>query len=277
MFKPTARILALVGLLLAVTSVNAQKERLMAIGGGARPPFALTRFIQWAGSEKATLLIITWASGEAEASFAAAAKEFQANNPAAIIHAPTLPLDSAKRAQFLEQLKSATGIYFTGGDQNRVMDVLDQDSGLKRALLAKYHAGTPFGGTSAGTAILTSPMITGEGDFTVINGSQVKTRLGLDLLPGVIMDQHFIKRQRQNRLFGLIWQHQDKLGLGIDEGAALLIIGNRTAEVIGTSQIMMVDGRAQPGALNIRLLSHGDILDLRTRRITHGRKVYPKQ
>ena len=157
------------------------------------------------------------------------------------------------------------------------MDALDKDSDLKRVLLAKYHAGIPFGGTSAGTAIMTSPMITGQGDFTVIDGSQVKTREGLDLLPGVILDQHFIKRQRQNRLFGLIWQHQDKLGLGIDEGAALLITGNRIAKVIGNSRVMMVDGRAQQGALIIRLLFHGDTLDLRTRRITHGRKLYLKQ
>jgi cyanophycinase-like exopeptidase len=57
------------------------------------------------------------------------------------------------------------------------------------------------------TAVCAAPtrrMMTGDGDFTVIDGRKVDTREGLCLLPGTIVDQHFLKRQWENRLFGLI-------------------------------------------------------------------------
>ncbi len=85
------------------------------------------------------------------------------------------------------------------------MEVLKRRVAFFQILKLRYDAGTVFGGTSAGAAIMSSQMITGEGDFTVIDGKKVQTSLGLGLLPDdVIVDQHFIKRQRQNRLFGLI-------------------------------------------------------------------------
>ena len=64
-------------------------------------------------------------------------------------------------------------------------------------------------------------MITGGGDHTVLDGQKVEVRAGLGLLPGVILDQHFLKRQRQNRLFGLVLDHPRLLGVGVDEGTAL--------------------------------------------------------
>ncbi len=87
----------------------------------------------------------------------------------------------------------------------------------------RHAEGVVFGGTSAGAAVMSLRMITGEGDFTVIDGDQVEVRAGLGLLPGVIVDQHFVKRQRENRLFGLVLKHPDERGVGIDEGTALLV------------------------------------------------------
>ena len=145
----------------------------------------------------------------------------------------------------------------------KVMDVL-KDATLLRALKKSYEDGVVFGGTSAGTAIMSDKMITGEGDFTVIDGKQVEISQGLGLLPDdVIVDQHFIKRQRQNRLFGLILQNRRMYGIGIDEGAALLILDNRYGEVVGTSQVMIVNSSKKNGALNIFLLKPGEWLNLR--------------
>ncbi|MFN2500691.1 MAG: Type 1 glutamine amidotransferase-like domain-containing protein [Pyrinomonadaceae bacterium] len=52
----------------------------------------------------------------------------------------------------MQQLKDATGVFFSGGDQNRIMDVL-ADHGLLGLLKQKYGSGTPFGGTSAEAAV----------------------------------------------------------------------------------------------------------------------------
>jgi beta-lactamase class A len=107
-------------------------------------------------------------------------------------------------------------------------------------------------------------MITGEGDFKIIDGAKVDTRAGLGLLPdNILVDQHFIKRQRENRLFGLMLQGPELFGLGIDEGTAVLVSDNRKAEVVGASSVMFIK-RTQDRSLSIHLTSAGDTVDLVT-------------
>jgi cyanophycinase len=112
-----------------------------------------------------------------------------------------------------------------------------------------------FGGTSAGAAAMSRIMITGEGDFTVIDAAGVITREGLGLLPGVIVDQHFLRRSRHNRLFALVLANPRELGIGIDEDAAILARDGE-AEVVG-GPVLLVDGAEKPGALVLRLVPPG--------------------
>ncbi len=244
-----------------VFNVSAQ-QRLVLIGGGARPAESLARFVEWAGGkEKARILIITWASGVPVESFDALKKDFEKFPVVAFEHAPLTPLDADKRAKFLEQLRNATGVFFSGGDQNRIMEVL-KDEPLYNALREKYEAGTAFGGTSAGAALMSTPMMTGENDLSVIDGKKVGTRQGLGLIPNAIFDQHFIKRQRQNRLFGLVLANPKMLGVGIDEDTALLVRNNRFAEIAGASYVMIVDGSSKKATFMINLLKAGEKFDL---------------
>jgi cyanophycinase len=252
-------------MILMFLQTNAQ-ERLIIVGGGKRPEAAMAKFVEWAGKERAHILIIPWATSEPQASFDYLKKDLAAFNPKEIELAPVAPLTEEKKNKFLEQLKNATGVFFTGGDQVRIMEVL-KDVSLLQSLQQRYGGGTVFGGTSAGAAIMSSQMITGEGDFTVIDGKMVETKGGLGLLPAdVIVDQHFIKRQRQNRLFGLILRNREKFGIGIDEDTALVLIDNRYGEVVGTRQIMMVKAQKSDGALIVHLLQPGEWLDLRKRK-----------
>jgi cyanophycinase len=238
------------------------EERLILVGGGPRPPAALSRFVEWAGKDQPRILVIAWATQEPQASFKAIVKDFASYRTTAIELAPIAPLTSDTRKKFLSQLKEATGVFFTGGDQVRIMNVL-KDVSLADALRERYHAGVVFGGTSAGTAIMSRRMITGEGEFTVIDGEKVQTSEGLGLLPeSVIVDQHFIKRQRSNRLFGLVLKDRKALGVGIDEGTALIVSNNRYAEVVGASQVMLIDALARQGALTIYLIKPGEKIDL---------------
>ena len=250
---------------LLVFNVSAQ-EKLVLIGGGKRPPEAIARFVDWAGAEKARILIVTWASGVPQESFDAIKRDFAAYQIASFENAPLAPLNEQKREQFLTQLKTVTGVFFTGGDQNRIMDVL-QDETLYRSLRERYNAGVVFGGTSAGTAALSNPMMTGEADLKIIDGAKVGVRKGLGLLPNAILDQHFIKRQRENRLFGLILQNPTLLGIGIDEDTAVLVEDNRRGEVVGITQVMFIDAHRRKGAILIHLLKAGESFDLKKRRM----------
>jgi len=255
-------------LILLFSQANAQ-QRLVIVGGGERPKAAMSKFVEWAGgAAQARILFIPWATSEPEASFKYFKESLAAFSLQEIEAAPVPPLNEEKKNKFLSQLKNATGVFFGGGDQTRIMTAL-KDESLLQALKQRYAAGTVFGGTSAGAAIMSAQMITGEGDFTVIDGSKVQTNLGLGLLPDyVIVDQHFIKRQRENRLFGLILQNPKKFGVGIDESTAILVTDNRFAEVVGASQVMLVSANAgQRQALIIYLAQPGDRFDLRKRKL----------
>lgn len=245
------------------------QQRLVIVGGGERPRAAMSKFVEWAGgSARARILFIPWATSEPEASYKYFKESLAAFSPQETEIAPIAPLTEEKKSKFLSQLKNATGIFFGGGDQVRIMNAL-KDESLLKALKERYAAGTVFGGTSAGAAIMSSQMITGEGDFTVIDGSKVQTNFGLGLLPDyVIVDQHFIKRQRENRLFGLILQNPEKFGIGIDESTAILVTDNRFAEVVGASQVMLVSAKGgDRRALIIYLAQPGERFDLRKRKL----------
>ena len=80
----------------------------------------------------------------------------------------------------------------------------------------------------------------------------------------MILDQHFVRRQRENRLFSLVLAHPRLLGVGIDEGAALLVRADRHAEAVG-GPVMAVDGRHQ-GELRVYLMNPGETFDLEKRK-----------
>ena len=253
--------------LLATISIAAPAvatEHLVLVGGGERPVAAMQRFVDWAGGPRARLLMILWATEYPKESYESLREDFGALHPGSIEAAPLQPLTPESRADFLKQLEAATGVFFSGGDQTRVMEVL-KDTGLLDAIRAKHRGGTVFGGTSAGTAVMSRIMITGEGDFTVLDGTKVETREGLDLIRGVIVDQHFLKRQRENRLFGLLLQNPQQLGVGVNEDAAVLVTDSRHAEVVG-GLVMIVDGRGGKDELHLTIVRPGQRYDLVKRR-----------
>lgn len=152
-------------------------------------------------------------------------------------------------------LERADLIWMGGGDQVLLMAAL-VESGLDEVVRARAAAGVTCGGTSAGAAVMTRVMITGEGDgLEKIAAGATHTATGLGLLPGAIVDQHFLARQRANRLIGAVLDHPELVGFGIDERTALVVTGGRV-EVAGEGQVVVVDAReaaverTEPGALS---------------------------
>ncbi|HLA96066.1 MAG TPA: cyanophycinase [Pyrinomonadaceae bacterium] len=241
------------------------QQRLLVIGGGERPPEAMKKFVEWSGGTRSRILVITWASGVPDESFESLDKGFRAVNAGIVEHAPVRPLDAETRKRFVEQLNNSTGVFFSGGDQNRIMDVLADDE-LLRQIKRKYDAGTPFGGTSAGAAVMSDPMMTGEADLKVLDGSKVGVRKGLGFIPNIIFDQHFLVRQRHNRLFGLVMTHPEMLGIGIDEDNAVLIMNNKELLAVGTTWVMLIDARNKKGAMVVTFLKSGEKFDLKKRK-----------
>lgn len=258
--------LAILAAVLFLTFAASGQQRLLVIGGGERPLEAMKKFVDWSGGANSRILVITWASGVPAESYASLEKGFIAAGAANIVHAPLSPLDDEKRTEFIEQLKIATSIFFSGGDQNRIMDVL-ADQRLLNSILSKYNTGTPVGGTSAGAAAMSDPMMTGEADLKILDGKKVGVRKGMGLIQNVIFDQHFLVRQRHNRLFGLIIENPKMLGIGIDEDTAVLIEDNRRLTVSGKTQVFLVGNTEEPGKLTLHILRSPEKFDLRKLKI----------
>jgi len=243
-------------LTLAIASISSAQEKLIIIGGGPnRPAAALKQFSDWSGQEQGRILIITWASEIpmeiAESLMRDFGNQFQGHFGFSL----TAPQTFKERQLFLYQLKLATGVFFSGGDQSRIMAAFRDPDGkaLQQALEQAYASGKVFGGTSAGTAVMSRHMIMGD----PINGT-VPLSNGLGFLPEhLIVDQHFSQRNRVARLL----QAQDQAGtffaIGIDEDTALVVLNRRESRVLGDHQVRIFKGHSS--AVEEISLKSGDV------------------
>jgi cyanophycinase len=151
-------------------------------------------------------------------------------------------LDPKDAATAIRAVKDATFIWFPGGDQGRLVKALE-NTGIPEAIRARYQAGALVAGTSAGAAVMSKLMMTGEADLQSITARRTELVDGLGLWPDVIVDQHFLKRQRNNRLISAVLDHPEVIGIGIDETTAVFVTGGRRFEVLGKSSVLVVDGR----------------------------------
>jgi cyanophycinase len=147
-----------------------------------------------------------------------------------------------------------------------LIDVL-LDTPLHQNLLELHRRGCVIGGTSAGAAVMSEIMITGderrksrEGrGWSTIEAENVITVRGFGLVEEAIVDQHFVARKRHNRLMSLVLEKPTLVGLGIDESTAVLIRPDGAYEVLGNNQVIVYDARRAKAFLSEtgRLGGHG--------------------
>ena len=150
-----------------------------------------------------------------------------------------------------ETIEAADLIWMPGGDQNRLMAAL-QKADLVNAIRDRHRKGATVGGTSAGAAVQSGVMITGEAPLDTIRRGATVTADGLDLWPGVIVDQHFVRRQRFQRLLAAVLDRPQLVGVGIDEGTAAVgdrheIRGDRHRSGVGDRRPQGDGGARQEG------------------------------
>lgn len=185
----------------------------------------------------------------------------------------------ASEAAEVAKIARAGAIWFTGGDQSRIVAALvaadGRDSPMLAAIRARHRAGAVIGGTSAGAAVMSDPMLTGGDPVAAVapgRGEQVTTGPGLGFLRGAVVDQHFDARERLPRLLAVLATRpaRARYGFGIAEDTALVIDGGR-AMVAGKGLVTVVDARdarIRRGAglhargLVVHLLAEGDTLPL---------------
>ena len=140
----------------------------------------------------------------------------------------------------LERLKSATGVFFTGGNQLRLSTILGGTS-VAKSLRLMNAGGVHLAGTSAGAAFMSEHMIAfGEEGASPIAGA-VRLAPGLGLTNRFIIDQHFRQRDRLGRLLAALAFNPFAIGLGLDEDTAAFIGPDNTLEAAGSGSITVVD------------------------------------
>ena len=234
-------------LLISCSQNKSQKGHLIIIGGGSRPDYIMGKIVQLAGSEKARIVIVPSASSKPLETALYQKKQFESYNPESVdyILSTNSVVDSDSN---LEKLDDATGIFISGGDQRRLSKSLLGTEVLDK-IKSIYDNGGVIGGTSAGAAVMSKIMITGDElinqdttySFISIQKENIDTKEGFGFITNAIIDQHFVKRKRYNRLISLVLEHPDHVGIGIDESTAIWVKPDNTFEVLGESSVIVLD------------------------------------
>ncbi len=221
---------------------------LFIIGGGERPESMMKRFIGLAqGFQSGKILIFPMASSvpdEVGPEQVSQLRNYGAQN----VEYRILSREQALDPENVKWLDEIGGVFFSGGVQSRLAEVLIGTPILER-LQELYRQGATIGGTSAGAAVLSEIMITGDeqreaGDeesFTTIQAKNIVTAQGFAFIKSAIIDQHFVARKRHNRLISLIAENPELLGIGIDESTAVIVLPDQTLEVIGQNNVIIYD------------------------------------
>ncbi|MBK7876141.1 MAG: cyanophycinase [Planctomycetes bacterium] len=316
--------------------LDGAKGWLCIVGGGGTTDAMYERMLAAAGGKDAKVVILPQASELADTG--AGSMEVWKKHGATDVEW----LDLKDPARDQAKVRAAQVIWFPGGVQTRLMKAL-HEAGIVEIVRQRFVDGAVVGGTSAGAAVMSDVMITGDYDLgfkepaQAASGSSVEdpprlaagTRrriaadsaavssadgpaskgdptqgadakppvaekldapagqerarapraaqsaededsglkyirngtnvfsTGLGLMQGAIVDQHFVRRQRFNRLLSAVLDHPDLVGIGIDEKTSILVHGN-AFEVVGASTVLVLDARGarhlskdgkEPGAL----------------------------
>lgn len=222
---------------------------LVICGGGKVPEAARERFVSLADGGDARLVIVPSGSDDedVEADGQALLNLWRARGPAEAVLLHTRSRDVANDPQFVAPLRKATGVWFSGGKQS-VLARTYVGTAVERELRGVLERGGVVGGTSAGAAIMSGPLI--------VRGKLFESP-GFGLLPGAIIDQHFMARDRKPRLLEALVQHPRLFGVGVDEGTALIVEGQRL-EAIGESTVTICPSVLADRPRREIVLKHGE-------------------
>lgn len=281
---------ALLALLLCLASpalsqsARGSEGKLVLLGGGGRPSYVMDRIVSAAGGRSARILVIPLAHPRPEEEAAEIVAELERSG-AGSAEALNLVPEEPDSWETLQRLEQATGVFLSGGDQSRLATVL-HGTELLASIRALYTRGGVVAGESAGATALGSVMIVGGGERTNdpdrssrgINEGGVVLEPGFGLLEKAIVDQHFLKRRRQNRLLSALLVNPKLLAIGIDEETAVVIRSGRL-EVLGEGLVTIYDlswgsrvksdanGNLGASGMTLNLLISGQVYDLASRSV----------
>ena len=238
--------------------------KLLIHGGGGNPELFVDKALELCGGRKTRILVVPYAAGNLQPQSEDEVPYFRAvesvlHSLAKAAYVDMIDLETNPDTALSEAIRKvewADYIFFGGGGQARLMDWMNKYPALVEAIRKRHREGALIGGSSAGAAVLSKVMI--KGNMTanprdILAGTtpeMISVRSatpdylgeGLGFWPEVILDQHFLVRKRWARLFSAVLDNPGLIGIGIDEGMAILA-DESSFEVFGDSSVVVFDAR----------------------------------
>jgi cyanophycinase len=244
---------------ISVAAARAGEGSLILHGGGEVSNEVRDRFLELAGGKSARLVIIPTADPSTPLD-PSRVESWRRRQPASV---ELLHADSRSQAEdeaFAAPLRQATGVWISGGRQTTLASTYLRTP-VERSLAGLVTRGGVIAGTSAGAAIQSRVMLV-----------RSEIREGFDLLADGVVDQHFVARNRQERLWRVLSAHPHRFGVGVDEDTAAIVSGDKLS-VLGSSTVTVCVAAYEGQPQRVERLKHGESFDLKSlRSIVNQRK-----
>ncbi|SIO46043.1 cyanophycinase [Singulisphaera sp. GP187] len=227
--------------------------KLLICGGGNLPPAIRNEFCKLAGGPDARIVVIPTATSHADHPeyLAKLLADWKTCDVGSVNLLHTRSRETANDPLFVQSLTEATGVWLTGGDQVFLTDTY-LGTAVQEQLKGVLSRGGVVAGTSAGAAVMSGVMIAGGRDKADVSQ-------GFDFIKGAVIDQHFLKRNRMDRLIGVLALHPNLVGLGIDEETALVVdVREHHLSVLGASYVVACVPDSQHKSVRLKFLKSGD-------------------
>ncbi len=281
MKKPVLIIIII--LLISQLHCSQTKGKLVIVGG-VQTTEIVKKYVELAGGSDARIIVIPNAGSDPVYWSKEQVKEF--SELGAQAQYLLFTRETADDKSNLEKMDWANAVFFLGGDQS----ILTRDM-LGTELLQKvfdiYNNGGVVGGSSAGAAVMSEVMITGNelvnpdsnDAFITIEKNNIETKKGFGFIKNAIIDQHFLKRKRHNRTISAVIEHPNLIGIAIDESTAIIVYSDETFEVAGNNQVLVYDptnskdiredknGNLGITDMKLQVLVSGDKFDMKTKQV----------
>ncbi|PVY38747.1 cyanophycinase [Pontibacter virosus] len=188
--------------------------------------------------------------------------------------------EDALKPEYLERIRKADGVMFSGGDQSRLTRIFGNTEFLQIIHDRYWHEEFVVAGTSAGAMAMSEVMIKGGSSTESLLRGSVKMDRGFGLISGVIIDSHFVIRGRFGRLMEAVVTYPKTVGIGLGEDTGVLITDGHMIETIGSNLVVIVDGHGvsytnindiEPGrpvaiaGMMMHVLAKGNVFNINSR------------
>jgi cyanophycinase len=252
------------------------KGTLVIVGGGATEGTGIIeKFIQLAGGPEKKFIVVPTAGGNKNDDGTVRPYDegriVESWVKHGLKHVKMLHTHDPKVADteaFVKDLQDADAVWFNGGRQWNIVDSYMNTRTL-REFQKVLERGGVIGGSSAGATIQGQYLVRGDTSGANIMMTQEAThQAGFAFLRRSAIDQHINTRNRWDDLVPVIQKYPNLLGIGLSEGTAIIVTGDRF-EVLGKWKVAVHDNTRlyQPWEKPYYVLSQGDVYNMKTRKL----------